>query len=85
MYEISGEQEETESESTDSKKSGIKSNMPTAVAGIIVLVFGAAAVKLWMKKAEKGWEILWENDYLLLDYYWLFYAAKHWFMQKMKI
>ena len=26
----------------------------TAVAGIIVLVFGAVAVKLWMKKAEKG-------------------------------
>lgn len=25
----------------------------TAVAGIIVLVFGAVAVKLWMKKAEK--------------------------------
>ena len=27
----------------------------TTVAGIIVLVFGAAAVKLWMKKAEKGY------------------------------
>lgn len=26
----------------------------TTVAGIIVLVFGAAAVKLWMKMAEKG-------------------------------
>ena len=53
LYEISGEQEETESESTDSKKSGIKSNMPTAVVGSIVLIFGAVAVKLWMKKAEK--------------------------------
>ena len=30
LYEISGEQEETEPESIDSKKSGIKSNMPTA-------------------------------------------------------
>ena len=54
LYEISGEQEETESESTDSKKSGIKSNMPTAVVGSIVLIFGAVAVKLWMKKAEKN-------------------------------
>ena len=53
MYEISGEQEETEPESIDSKKSGIKSNMPTAVVGSIVLIFGAVAVKLWMKKAEK--------------------------------
>ncbi len=54
LYEISGEQEETEPESIDSKKSGIKSNMPTAVVGSIVLIFGAVAVKLWMKKAEKN-------------------------------
>lgn len=46
LYEISEEQEETESESTDSKKC----NMKTAVAGSIVMVFGAVIVKIWMKK-----------------------------------
>lgn len=46
LYEISGEQEETESESTDSKKC----NMKTAVAGSIVMVFGAVIVKIWIKK-----------------------------------
>lgn len=46
LYEISEEQEETESESIDSKKC----NMKTAVAGSIVMVFGAVIVKIWMKK-----------------------------------
>lgn len=46
LYEISGEQEETEPESIDSKKC----NMKTAVAGSIVMVFGAVIVKIWMKK-----------------------------------
>lgn len=43
--------EENESESSNSEKNETQKNsMPTAVAGIIVMVFGAAAVKIWMRK-----------------------------------
>lgn len=34
------------------KNEAQKSTMATAVAGIIVMVLGAVAVKIWMKKEE---------------------------------
>ena len=43
--------EENESESSNSEKNEVQKNsMSTTVAGIIVMVFGAAAVKIWMRK-----------------------------------
>ena len=43
--------EESESERRNSEKNETQKNsISTAVAGIIVMVFGAAAVKIWMRK-----------------------------------
>ena len=44
-------EEELKNVKTTAKES--EEAFPTAVAGSIVLVLGAVAVKLWMKKAEK--------------------------------